>query len=80
LEADRATAFDDHFGCAIAGTMPARRERTNTPLQALLTMNATQYFEAARHLGYRMLREAARTMRTLALWIPAGDRADPDDK
>jgi hypothetical protein len=35
----------------------ARRERTDTPLQALLTMNATEYFEAARHLGYRLLRE-----------------------
>lgn len=32
-----------------------QRARTNTPLQALATLNGTTYVEAARHLGQRMM-------------------------
>ena len=36
----------------------ARRIRTNTPLQALVTLNDSAYIEMARHFAYRLQKEA----------------------
>jgi hypothetical protein len=48
----------DLFNAPTRETCTVRRERTDTPLQALVTLNDPQWIEAARRLGERALLEA----------------------
>jgi hypothetical protein len=47
----------DIFNAPSRETCTVRRERTNTPLQALVTLNDPQFVESARHLAQTALKE-----------------------
>ncbi|MEM7392002.1 MAG: DUF1553 domain-containing protein, partial [Verrucomicrobiota bacterium] len=59
-----------------------RRERTNTPLQALVTLNDPQFVEAARMLGERVMREAQspEDRTALAFRIATSRRPEPAER
>jgi hypothetical protein len=45
-----------------------RRERSNTPLQALVLLNDVQHFEAARNFGQRIIKEGGKTPQERIDW------------
>ena len=68
------------FDGAAREVCTARRIRTNTPLQALVTLNDDSYLDAARHLAYRMQKDGGpdlgnqiRSGYLMMMYKPLGD-------
>ncbi len=51
------------FDGAAREVCTARRIRTNTPLQALVTLNDESFLDAARHFAYRMQKEGGKSIK-----------------
>ncbi|MEC9093089.1 MAG: DUF1549 and DUF1553 domain-containing protein, partial [Planctomycetota bacterium] len=58
----------------------ARRERTNTPLQALVLMNESQYFFAAKQLAQQIVKKGLNEQERISLIYESLTAHPPDEK